>query len=493
MAAAKKPKDNTAALAADTNVPRISMTGETGFLGLRMTNKQIIEESQRVLAYPAFIKVVNEMRLNPTVGAVMNVYRMFMTAPRWYVEPAVGASEVEKARAAIVESMMHDMEDSWESFIESVVPYLEYGFAVNEMVLRRRLTKNGSKFNDGAIGIKKLATRNQETITGWVFDESGADLIKIEQSLTNIENGYRYQNRTNDSGKIEIPRNKFLLFTASKTKGNPQGSSIYKNIYLSYKQLTLLQDQQLLSIAKDIQGILKIGIPPQYLSADADENQVASVKAFKSIIDNYNAGTQSGLLVPMMTDPETKQPLFSYDLMQGNGTSRNDIESIIQGLQTDILTALSCDVLKLGADGTGSFSLAESKSSILAFAIDSRLKEIKGVLNKELMSVIYDYNGWSKDNMASFCYKDVDAISLDELGKYGQRVGSIGLLVNDLATINAFRAPTGAPPIPEGTRVEDLTMTMSSSSAAQGMQTAGEGTSTKPGGKDSSTSNSENA
>jgi hypothetical protein len=56
-------------------------------------------------------------------------------------------------------------------------------------VLRRRLKKNGSKFNDGLVGIKKLAPRSQETIRGWVFSDDGADLIKVEQSLQQLENG----------------------------------------------------------------------------------------------------------------------------------------------------------------------------------------------------------------------------------------------------------------------------------------------------------------
>ena len=146
--------DSSTALQPDSGsvIPRIKL-GEQGVLGLRTANKRIMEEAQAAFRYPAFINTVTEMRNNPTVGAAMNVYRMMMSRVQWNVEDPIGATEQDKARAAVVRSMMHDMEgQSWSSFIESVIPYLEYGFGVHEKVLRRRLRRNGSKFNDGRNG-----------------------------------------------------------------------------------------------------------------------------------------------------------------------------------------------------------------------------------------------------------------------------------------------------------------------------------------------------
>lgn len=428
----------------ESTVPRIKL-GEQGVLGLRTSNKRVLEETQRAFRYPEFISTVNAMRNNPTVGAAMNVYRMMISRVQWDIQAPKGADEKTLARTELVRSMMHDMDGTWSSFIESVIPYLEYGFAINEIVLRRRLKRNGSKFNDGLVGIKKLPPRSQDTITGWVFSEDGSDLVKVEQSIQNVENSYRFANKTNRDGKLEIDREKFLLFSASSTKGNPEGNSIYKNIYLAFKQLSLLQDQELVGIAKDVQGMLCIAIPPRYLDPNASPEDKAAVKAFQQIIDNYNAGTQRGLLVPNMIDPESKLPLFTYELMESKGAAKYDTEKVITRLQGDILSALSVDILKLGAEGSGSFSLAESKSSVLALAIDYRLREIKEVLNSHLMRLIFEMNGWDTASLPEFVYSDIEEVSLEEASKAWQRLFSTSAIEMDRPVMNKVRELMGVP------------------------------------------------
>lgn len=468
---------------ADSVIPRIKL-GEQGLLGLRTSNKKILEEQQSAFRYPQFITTINEMRNNPTVGAAMNVHRMMISRVKWDVEAPLDADSVQEERAKVIRTMMDDMDkQTWSSFIESVIPYLEYGFGIHEIVLRRRLKKNGSKYNDGLVGIKKLAPRSQETIKGWVFSDDGSELVAVEQSLDFIENAYRFQNRKNENGTITIDREKFLLFSASATKGNPEGNSVYKNIYLAFKQLSLLQDQELIGVAKDIQGILKIAIPPKYLDPNASPEDKAVAISFQNIIDNYNAGKQRGLLVPKMIDPDSKLDLFEYSLMESKGSAKYDTEAIIKRLQSDILSALSVDILKLGAEGSGSFSLAESKSSVLALAIDYRLKEISEVLNNHLMRLIYEMNGWDTGNMAKFVYSDIEEISLEEFSKAIQRFASTGVIELDRQVMNRIRDLVGVPRRAEDEEVDTealpTVITGKASGASKGMEpgTTGQGTS----------------
>jgi hypothetical protein len=471
---------------------------EQGFLGLRVRNKQILEEVNAAFRYPAFIHTVREMQHNPTVGAAMGVWRTMISRVKWDVEAPSDATEAEKERAKVVRTMMDDMEYSWASFIESIISYLEYGYAINEIVLRRRLKRNGSRWNDGLVGIRKLPTRNQETICGWVFDEAGNELLRVEQDISNVENSYKFQSRKNENGKIEIDRNKFLLFSASASRGNPEGNSIYKPIYLAHKQLSLLADQELLTAAKDMQGALKITVPPRYLDPNASAEDKAVLTAFQKIIDNYASGQQRGLLVPNVIDPESKLPLFTYELLESKGGAKVPLEEVIKRLQNDILSAMSVDVLKLGAEGTGSFSLAQTKTSILALAIDYRLKEISEVLNSHLMRVIFEMNGWDTSRLPKFVYGDIENISLDDLGKYLQRVKSVGLLEVDRKVLNKVREAMGVEPRPsdEEPDVEAMTLTDDKSRSGDSFDTDTgglNGTSNSVSKKNSSDNNSENA
>ena len=43
------------------------------------------------------------------------------------------------------------------------------------------------------------------------------------------------------------------------------------------------------------------------------------------------------------------------------------------------------------------YSLADSKTNMLAMAIESRLKEIRDVLNSELIPFLFRLNGWREE------------------------------------------------------------------------------------------------
>jgi hypothetical protein len=497
MADNKTPEGASAALSQDegTTIPRIKLN-EQGFLGLRTINGRILDEANQAFLYPNFIKTVQEIRHNPTVGSAMQVYRMMVSRVNWRVVPHKDATPVEKERARIIGTMMHDMEGSWKGFIEEVVPYLEYGFGVHEKVFRRRLKKNGSAYQDGLVGLRKIAPRNQETIEKWIFSDNGADLLGVQQNISNVENSYRFQNVKNENGLIPIDREKFLLFTASANRGNPQGNSMYKNIYMSYKILTILQEQELIALSKDVQGILKIELPPQYLAQDASPSDKAVATAFQEIIDNYNRGEQRGLLVPMMYD-DSKNPLFKYDLMEARGTAKYDLEAIIKRLQTDILSALNVDILQLGNGGTGSFSLADAKTSVLAMAIDYRLREIQAVLNDDLMKNLHSLNGWSQERMPQFVYEDVEDIDMTSMGKFIQQCFSVGAIEADRPVMNRVRSFFGVEPLPDDAEVDKdklpPNMTGKESMSGEGLKTAGDGTRKSPmGAKDASAANANN-
>lgn len=485
---------------AGVTIPRLKL-GEQGVLGLRINNKKIVEEVNEAFKYPRFLRTVAELQANPTITAPLNVYRMMLSRVKWDVAPPEDATEIDKERAKIIKTMMTDMEGSWASFIESVLTYLQYGFQVSEIVLRRRLRANGSKYDDGLVGIKKLAPRSQNTICGWVFDPTGSDLIAVEQTIAYAENQHLFKGRVNNENKIEIPREKFLLFSASATNGNPEGNSILKGIYLAFKRMEMLIDQSLLTAAKDVQGVLKITLPPNYLSADASDDQKAIVAMFKQIVDDYSQGKIKGLIFPQAYDPETKQPMFGYELLESKSTPKVDIEDAIKRFQTDILSALSVDVLRLGADGTGSFSLAEAKSSILALAIDYRLKEIAEVLNMHLMRTIYAQNGWNQENMAQFVYSDIEEIDLDTFSSAIQRVFATSAIEMDRSVMNKVREAFKVPKLPDDMPVDKeklpAAMAGNSSRSGDGMEVGTTGSGTRKNGNsgsgDSSVANKENS
>ena len=492
--------DTDSTLQPDENavVPRLRLS-EQGYAGLRVSNKQILEEANRVFAFPAFLKTVSEMRSNPTVAAAFNVYRMLISRVQWTVEPPEGATDTQKARAKFVQQCTKDMEGSWGQFISETLTYLEYGFSVQEKVYRRRLRTNGSRYNDGLVGLRKLAPRGQDTIKSWFFSEDGRDLVEIGQTLVNLENGFRYQSilDKNSDGLVHIPREKFLLFAADATKGNPQGRSLLKPIYLAYKRLELLQDQELVGISKDLAGIPLIQIPPKYMDPNASPEDKAVFEMCKKIVENLAAGEQRGLVFPKMADPESKLDLFSVSLLERKGQGV-DLDKVIQRYQNDLLTALSVDVIKMGQDDGGSFSLADSKTNMLTLALSHRLNEIAEVLNTDLIPQLFALNGWIDEELPKFKAGDIEEVSMEEFSKLIQRVASVGLVEIDRDWLNKIREVAGIKLKPNDEPVDKESLTGAESKSGEGMEVGRSGNGTaKIGGKgskkDSSTSNSENA
>lgn len=238
----------------DSVIPRIKLS-ESGTTGLAVSNKKIYEEANRLFQYPQFVKVVNEMRNDATVAANLLAYKTLIGRVDWSVKYPVGATETQIKRADFIASCMKDMEHSWSSFITEVTSYLEYGFAIHEKVFKRRLKSNGSRFNDGLVGWKKLAPRSQSTISYWKFSDDGRDLEAIEQDLRNINSTAKFTLADAGNSKVTIPRKKFLLFTCDSTKENPEGRSLLKGAYVAYKKLNLLQDQLMIGVARDLGGV----------------------------------------------------------------------------------------------------------------------------------------------------------------------------------------------------------------------------------------------
>lgn len=467
-------------LAADPTsaVPRMN-GGEVGFTGLRTLNGTILEEQNRVFRYPAFLKTVTEMSTDPTIMSVLNTYKQMLTRVAWTVKPPPNANSTDTQRANFVQECMDDMEGTWKQFISEVITYLEFGFSIQEKVFRRRLTRNGSKYNDGLVGLRKIAPRGQDTIRHWNFAPDGRELVSVGQSLRNMENGYRYQIDIDaPNGLLTIPREKFLLFSADSVKGNPEGKSILKSVYLPYKQLTMLKDQLLLGIAKDLAAVPIVKLPPKLMDPNAAPADVAAYQAYQTLVNNVAAGTQRGIIMPSAVDPETKAPLFDFELMEAKGQSKFDLPAIIKALQTDILVALSADVITSVADTQGSFSINNAQTNLLAIAIEHRLNEIRDVLNGDLLVQLYQLNGWDTSNMPTFEFGDIVDVDTEAFSKFIQRTASVGLVEVDREVLNKIREVMGVSPKPANAPVnpDDLSATSTRASAGMEVGTTGEGT-----------------
>jgi hypothetical protein len=496
MAEDSKTPEGATSADAGVTIPRLKL-GETGFSALKTRNGQIMEEANIQFQMPYLAKVIADMSYSPAVSIGLGAINTLISRSQVAVEPVTGETEVDKVRREYLLSVLHDMENSFQSTLQNIATSKEWGHQVSEIVLGRRLWSKGSKHNDGLIRITKLAHRPQATLVKWNYDDTGRNLVSVSQSIANVENSYRFAKQTDENGLIVIPREKFLLFRSDATSDNPHGVSCLRACYLAWKQLTLLEEHMLRGVAKDTSGIPFAQLPVKFLDAAATPEDKAVYTATKTILDNISDGTAKSIVFPMMKDDQGND-MFSLDLLEQKGGKAYDLPGIISQLQANILSVLSANAITMGADKSGSMSLQDSDTNMLALRVSFLLSQIADTLNQSLVPLLWKMNGWATDRLPKVKFKDISSVSLEEFSKAVQRLSSTNCMEMTRANMNKINEVMGFEIRPDDEPINpDLfpgVMAAMSSMSGEGLKSpVGEGTRKDAfGNKDASTQNNDN-
>lgn len=470
------------------SIPRLRL-GEFGVVGLKQHGGRIQEEARKELRFPEANRTFQLMAQDATIAAALSLFEMMVSRVEWIVDTGIDPSAEMKANAKFLEEAMHDMDHSWRSFIQEVTSAFTYGFCINEKVYRRRTWDNGSQYNDNKVGFKKLPVRSQATINKWLYSDDGRELIGVQQSLACITDGTdRYARLLNATGTIDIPRKKFLHFRVDVKRDNPEGNSPLRAAYHAWKYRTLIEEQEAVGVTRDMNGMPTLYLPPRYMSADATDAEKGIYEYYKNVIRNIQMNEQSGLILPQAFDPDSRQPLFKFELTSTMGGKMYDTDAIIKRWDNKILMVLFADMLKMGQDQVGSYSLAGAKTNIMAMAIEARLQEIQDVLNNDLVKQLFAMNGVSPDvKLPKLVYGDLDEVDLDEFSKAIQRIGSVGGLERDRPVMNKIRDALKIVRRPDDAPVKEDEIMGGQSQAGQAG--VGNGASKTASGRDNSAAN----
>jgi hypothetical protein len=473
-------------------LPRFQMS-EMGYAGLKVSAGIPHEEMKKELQFPQSIVTFKQMSHHSTIAAALSLYDMMISKVKWRVKPVEGATEKEIQDAKFIQECMHDMDHSWMDFVQEAGSMKPYGFAVHEKVFRKRLKSKGSKFDDGLIGWQKLPIRSQDSIDKWFFDQDGREIIGVQQNLNLVQDGFgRFTNVINGK-EITLPRKKFLLFRTGKHKGNPFGKSCLRDCYYSWRYLVDIEEREATGVQRDLAGVPCIYIPPQYMSADASPEQKQIYEYFKNIVRNIQFNQQAGLVMPQAFDPDSKQPLFKFELISSEGGKNYDTTKIKEYYKNAILTALFADLLILGQGATGSYALGGIKSQLMAVAIEALLKEIQDVVNNDLIRHTFELNGWDTARMPTIQYEDFEADDLEAFSKAIQRFASTSMLEVDRAVLNKVRESIGVDVYPDEEEPHMELMPNFSSKSGEGLKSPFEGTRTSQGSGNDNDANMDNA
>lgn len=194
---------------------------------------------------------------------------------------------------------------------------------------------------------------------------------------------------------------------------------------------------------------------------------------YKRMMERAHQAKQSGFILPMLTDTEGKK-MFDFEIKNISGSKSYDVNAIIARYSREIQVALFADVLSLGSGSGGSYSLSESKISIIDMAVKSRLNEIKDQLNHKLVKTLFEQNGWTTDIMPYFDFDLPNSETLDSVGSYLQKTAAVGLMPLVPELVNFVLARVGVDyRVPDDMPTEELRkiMTNFTSESGGGLET----------------------
>lgn len=432
-----------------TKVPAMAY-GETGFTGLATLGGQVFENCQHELRWPYAYKTYKDMAADGAVHPSLDFVESKIAEASWVVRiPKNAPKELEanlKFWKTYLEQVMTDMTHSWSSMIKEAASFNRYGWSALEIVLRYRNKKYGSKFDDGYVGVKKLPIRSQGTIQKWEWKNKGRDIdgmwqrcvVPMSSGLTTVgRDGWELLQATGlqEFNLKFIKREKFLLFRHNAQNESPCGESPLAGVWRSWKYKTAYEESQAISVAQDSNAFKILYLPPEYLQEDADEDRKKSFEMYKRMLEKAHQAKQSGFILPMLTDSDGNK-MFEFEIKNVGGTKSYDVNAIIQSYSREIQVGLFADVLSLGGGSGGSYSLSESKVSIMDLAVKSRLNEIKDQLNHQLVKTLFEQNGWSSAVTPFFDFELPNMETLDNKSKAWQRTAATNLLPRTPQVIN---------------------------------------------------------
>jgi hypothetical protein len=490
---ARPKKQETIEKATMNDTPERFKMSESGYLGLNVFAGVTQDELKKELNFPQSINTYKQMSYHGTINSALSLFDTLINKADWKFKAPKDATPAELDQARVINEMMHDLQgQTWSDFISDALSANVFGFSVHEKVYRRRTKENGSKFNDGLIGWKKLPIRNQETIQRFVFSDDGNEIIGVRQDLSQVSDPYnRFTQRADNV--VVLPRSKIMLFRAGKHKGDPYGKSPLRDAYLAWRFLSVIEEIEANGVAKDLAGLPVLKLPPQYLAADASPEQKAIRAYYENVMRNLQVNQQSALILPQAYDQDTRQPLFSLELLSLNGSKAMDTTKIKEYYKNLILTSLFADLLTMGQTGGGSFALGQIKSSLSGSAAEAMLKKITQVINEDLIRQTYELNGWDTSRMGYMDFDNIQTEDLESFSKAIQRYASTSVLEVDREVLNRIRESVGIDALPEDEEPNEDLIPAKTSRSGDGFKTAGEGTATNPSGTDTSSNNLENA
>ncbi len=447
--------------------------------GLKIFGGYLFEEFDPNLRGIKGARTYREMAdSSPTIGAVLFIITQVISKLGWHLQPK-DQTPLSLLAAEYFESLLNDMEHTWDDLIQDVLSMVTYGYAPVEITLKLRSgtkpdKRFSSRYDDGMVGIRKLAIRSQETVLRWLMDQENNTVLGMVQMPWT-------------GGTKTIPRSKMLLFRTRHFRNNPEGRSLLRNSYRPYYFSKRIEEIEGIGIERDLAGFPVMYVPAELIAAATgapgqppDPDAAKTLAAYQALVKDLKRNNQDGAVLPSDRD-DHGQLLYELKLLTSGGRRQFDTNMTIERYQQQIAAALMADFLLMGhgAGRSGGNTLSGDKVAMFFEAIAGLVGRIVDVFNAELVPLMGRVNSIPQENWPEFFTDKPEQVDLGKLGAYINALAASGMTLFPNEDLEDYLLGIAGLPEPSDETREEQSQ-LQTSGAEQGMPGTG-GTAQPPG------------
>ena len=326
-----------------------------GVRGLRNRAGRITEEYLAILKDWSKAKLVyTEMLDDLVISTLLDALKLPLLAAEFDTKPASDSLPDNDAALWLWDAMNGMRHQSWRSHVTDALEAIEWGFAVSEITLEKRL--------DGRLWLRNVDPRGQDTLFAWEFDDYDVATVFRQQS-------------PNTGALLDIPLDKCVHVTLQGRKGSPQGKPLLRYLHRDWRFLRNLEDLEAIGVERDVGGMPVFTLPEEPVS-DSD------IVRLQAALKDLRMDEEMYFILPHGAG------LDAY----GAGQKSYDIGAIIERKEKKIFMRRFAQFLKLGMDNVGTQALVEGSHDFFMLGLEGIQQQLLEAWNDQLVPFLFRYN-----------------------------------------------------------------------------------------------------
>lgn len=395
-------------------VGELEATKVFGVRGLRHIGKMVGDEYLTILkSWSKAKKIYIEMLDDLVISTALDGLKLPLMAADFDTEPASNSLTDAEAAKFLWDNMQGMRHQSWRRHVHDALEAVEWGFAVSEITLEKRI--------DGRLWLRNVDPRGQDTLYEWLFDPF------------DIATTFRQQN-PNTGALLDIPLDKCIHITIGGRKGTPEGKPLLRELHRDWRFMRNLEDLEGIGVERDIGGMPVFTLPAEPIEA-------ADITALKKALRDLRIDEELYFIVPAGS---TLEPYAS-------GQKGYDIGGIITRKKKQILMRKFEQFLELGMDNVGTQALVQGSQDFFMLGLTGIQQQLLEAWNDQLVPFLFRFNLFpGMTDYPRITWKNPGKVDVEAfMAAYKSGVDA-RLLTPVLEDENHARAIMDLPDLPEG-------------------------------------------